>query len=154
MSEYLTQRIRGNSNINVYEGTQITAVHGGGHGKISSITVADNKGVEQTVKASAVFVFIGADPATDWLPPQLLLDERGFIMTGVQVVGANRWPLDMREPCPLETSIPGLLAAGDVRSGSTKRVGFAVGDGSQAVSCFHMLLTLDEEYAKPTSTGV
>lgn len=148
MSEYLTQRIRNAKNITVHEGAQATAIHGNNSGRIESISISDKTG-ERNLPATAVFVFIGADPATDWLPPELCLDERGFVMTGAQVVSADRWPVSNREPCPLETSIPGVLAAGDVRSGSTKRVGFAVGDGSQAVSCFHTLLTMDEEYAVP-----
>jgi thioredoxin reductase (NADPH) len=101
------------------------------------------KGTDETswLPCTGVFVFIGADPAADWLPKEIARDERGYVLTGADVTRAGRWPLADRDPCPLETTIPGILAAGDIRSGSTKRVGFAVGDGSLAVSCAHTLLT-------------
>jgi thioredoxin reductase (NADPH) len=87
-------------------------------------------------------VFIGADPAAEWLPATVARDNLGYILTGSDVVRSGRWPVADRDPCPLETSLPGVLAAGDVRAGSTKRVGFAVGDGSLAVTCAHRLLSL------------
>ena len=68
-------------------------------------------------------------------------DSKGYILTGADVVATGKWPLKDDEPCTLETSVPGILAAGDIRSGATKRVGFAVGDGSQAVTCVHRLLS-------------
>lgn len=152
MSEYLSRRIRATPNIRIHEGTHITAVHPSqsGTGKIGSVTLTDARGVKQ-MPATAIFVFIGSEPSTQWLPPATALDDKGFILTGVQLVTADKWPLKHREPCALETSVPGILAAGDVRSGSTKRVGFAVGDGSLAVSCFHTLLTMNEEYALPVA---
>ncbi len=79
-----------------------------------------------------MFVFIGAEPAAEWLPDGNRRDERGYVLTGADVTRAGGWPLADREPCPLETTVPGVLAAGDIRAGSTKRVGFAVGDGSLA----------------------
>ena len=69
-------------------------------------------------------------------------DDHGYVLTGVDALRSGHWPLNGRDPCPLETTVPGLLAAGDIRSGSTKRVGFAVGDGSLAVTCVHRLLAL------------
>jgi len=93
----------------------------------------------RVLPVSAVFVFIGAEPHINWLPDTIARDEKGFLLTGADAVRSGRWPLTNRAPCPLETTLPGVLAAGDVRSGSTKRVGFAVGDGSLAVTCAHQL---------------
>ena len=88
---------------------------------------------------SAVFVFIGADPHVDWLPDAVARDHHGYLLTGADAAASGRWPLEGREPCPLETTLPRVMAAGDVRAGSTKRVGFAVGDGSLACTCTHRL---------------
>ena len=79
-----------------------------------------------------MFVFIGAEPAADWLPADIARDPSGYLLTGSDVVRSGLWPKADRDPCPLETTLPGVLAAGDIRSGSTNRVGFAVGDGSLA----------------------
>ncbi|HMB05311.1 MAG TPA: thioredoxin reductase, partial [Isosphaeraceae bacterium] len=87
-----------------------------------------------------VFVFIGAQPRTGWLPPSIAVDSKGFILTGADAARSGRWPLSDREPCPVETTCPGVLAAGDVRSNTTKRVAFAVGDGALAVTCAHRVL--------------
>jgi thioredoxin reductase (NADPH) len=89
-----------------------------------------------------VFVFIGAEPGAEWLPDAVARDPLGYVLTGVDAIKSGRWPLTTREPCPLETTVPGILAAGDIRSGSTKRVGFAVGDGSLAVTCVHKLTAI------------
>jgi thioredoxin reductase (NADPH) len=96
----------------------------------------------ETLPISAVFVFIGAEPGGDWLPEAVARDPLGYVLTGVDAIKSGRWPLTTREPCPLETTVPGILAAGDIRSGSTKRVGFAVGDGSLAVTCVHKLTAI------------
>jgi thioredoxin reductase (NADPH) len=90
----------------------------------------------------AIFVFIGADPSADWIPEGVVRDKLGYLLTGTEVAHSGHWPLPEREPCPLETTLPGILAAGDIRSGSTKRVGFAVGDGSLAITCAHHLREL------------
>lgn len=140
MSEYLAQRIRANSDIRIHEGTKITAVHGG-H-TIESATVQDNSGKTSELDLAAIFVFIGADPSAEFLPDTVARDDKGFLLTGPEIVSAGLWPLTDRPPCPLETTIPRVLAAGDIRSSSTKRVGFAVGDGSLAVSCAHRLISL------------
>jgi thioredoxin reductase (NADPH) len=89
-----------------------------------------------------VFVFIGAKPGGAWMPQGIVRDHLGYILTGVEALQSGHWPLKDREPCPLETTVPGILAAGDIRSGSTKRVGFAVGDGSLAVTCVHKLTAI------------
>jgi thioredoxin reductase (NADPH) len=76
------------------------------------------------------------------MPEGIVRDKLGYILTGVEALQSGHWPLKDREPCPLETTVPGILAAGDIRSGSTKRVGFAVGDGSLAVTCVHKLTAI------------
>ena len=98
--------------------------------------------LQRRVPCSAVFVFIGAEPSAEWLPADIARDANGYLLTGTDVVRSGLWPRGDRDPCPLETTVPGVLAAGDIRSGSTKRVGFAVGDGSLAVTCAHRLLSI------------
>lgn len=148
MSEYLVGRIRSAPNIVLHEGVEVAAVNG--EQRLESVTLrkynpntTESQGEgSETLPISAVFVFIGADPGCPWLPKNLARDSLGYIMTGVDVLKSGQWPLKDRDPCPLETSIPGILAAGDIRSGSTKRVGFAVGDGSMAVTCVHKLVDI------------
>jgi thioredoxin reductase (NADPH) len=144
MSDYLVGRIRGTPNIKLHEGTQITAVHGDRRlDRITLTTVAPGGAKTETgLPISAVFVFIGAEPGCQWLPAGVARDSLGYILTGVDALKSGQWPLKDREPCPLETTIPGILAAGDIRAGSTKRVGFAVGDGSLAVTCVHKLTAI------------
>jgi thioredoxin reductase (NADPH) len=141
MSEYLSQRIRAAANVVVHEQTEIETVHG--HRHVEAISLR-NKATnsERRVPCSAVFVFIGAEPAATWLPAAIARDVQGYVLTGTDVVRSGLWPRGDRDPCPLETTVPGILAAGDIRSGSTKRVGFAVGDGSLAVTCAHRLLSI------------
>jgi thioredoxin reductase (NADPH) len=100
-------------------------------------------GAATQLPCAAVFVFIGADPAAEWLPAEIARDAKGFVLTGTDVIASGLWPRSDREPCPLETSLPGVLAAGDIRAGSVKRVGFAVGDGSLAVTCAHRLISIN-----------
>ena len=90
---------------------------------------------------SAVFVFIGTQPHTDWMPRSIAVDPKDFILTGADAARSDVWPLTHREPCAVETTCPGVFAAGDVRSGSAKRVAFAVGDGALAVTCAHRVLS-------------
>jgi thioredoxin reductase (NADPH) len=78
----------------------------------------------------------------NWMPDAIMRDRLRYILTGVDAIQSGHWPLRDCEPCPLETTVPGILAAGDIRSGSTKRVGFAVGDGSLAVTCVHKLTSI------------
>jgi thioredoxin reductase (NADPH) len=136
MSNYLTGRVRAAKNIRIYEHSQIEVVDG--NRNIESVTVASGSKKLQ-LPVAAIFVFIGAEPFTQWLPDSIARDENGFLLTGAEAKQSGLWPLT-RLPCPLETTLPGVLAAGDIRSGSTKRVGFAVGDGSLAVTCAHSLL--------------
>jgi thioredoxin reductase (NADPH) len=149
MSSYLVGRIRAAPNIVVHEGVEISAVHG--ERRLESVTLrefnpdgAANSAQESTenLPISAAFVFIGAEPGCSWLPQSLARDQLGYILTGVDALRSGHWPLTDREPCPLETTVPGILAAGDIRAGSTKRVGFAVGDGSLAVTCVHKLTAI------------
>lgn len=148
MSEYLVGRIHAAPNIVLHEGVEIAAVHG--EQRLESVTLrafnpnreSQEERMGETLPVSAVFVFIGADPGCYWLPETLARDSLGYIKTGIDALQSGRWPLKDREPCPLETTIPGILAAGDIRTGSTKRVGFAVGDGSLAVTCVHKLVAI------------
>jgi thioredoxin reductase (NADPH) len=141
MSDYLAARIRATKNIQVHLNTEIAEVHGGRN--IESLTLTHRDGQPNcSINASAVFVFIGADPHAEWLPESIAKDDLGYLATGHDAKSSGRWPLTERDPCPLETSIPGILAAGDVRAGSTKRVGFAVGDGALAVTCTHRLRSM------------
>ncbi len=141
MSEYLSQRIRATANVVIHEQTEIVAIDG--DRRMEAIVLRNNATLlESRVPCSAVFVFIGAEPSADWLPSTIARDGSGYLLTGTDVIRSGLWPRADRDPCPLETTAPGILAAGDVRSGSTKRVGFAVGDGSLAVTCAHRLLSI------------
>ncbi|HEY8668196.1 MAG TPA: NAD(P)/FAD-dependent oxidoreductase, partial [Tepidisphaeraceae bacterium] len=148
MSDYLVGRIRAAANIRLHEGVEVAAVQG--ERRLESITLRafDPDGTLPKNEASAplgisaAFVFIGAEPGCSWLPEGIARDNLGYIMTGVDALRFGRWPLTDREPCPLETTVPRILAAGDIRAGSTKRVGFAVGDGSLAVTCVHKLTAI------------
>jgi thioredoxin reductase (NADPH) len=140
MSDYLANRIRAASNVVVHEGTEIDAVFG--NHRLEEISLKNGDGISRRLPCAAAFVFIGAEPAADWLPSEIARDDKGYLLTGTDVVRSGLWPRTDRDPCPLETTVPGVLAAGDIRAGSTKRVGFAVGDGSLAVTCVHRLLSI------------
>ena len=141
MSEYLASRIRSTANVVIHEHAEIESVCG--KGRMEEMVLQNkSSSVRSRLPCAAVFVFIGAVPAADWLPEELARDANGYLLTGTDAKSNGRWPLTDREPCPLETTIPGVLAAGDIRSGTTKRVGFAVGDGSLAVTCAHRLLSI------------
>jgi thioredoxin reductase (NADPH) len=115
-------------------------VDGAGDRRLESLTVRHSvTGTTETVEASALFILIGATPHTEWLPDSVARDEQGFILTGRDVLTEStrhRWPLD-RPPLPLETSLPGVFAVGDVRYRSTKRVASAVGEGAVAIQLVH-----------------
>ena len=126
------------SSMNRPRSTRSVATH-----RIEEITLKSNDGAaKRQMPCSAVFVFIGAEPSAQWLPPEIGRDTNGYLLTGTDVVRSGLWKRTDRDPCPLETTLPGVLAAGDIRAGSTKRVGFAVGDGSLAVTCAHRLLSI------------
>jgi thioredoxin reductase (NADPH) len=139
MSHYLIQTIEAAPNVEVL--TRTSVVGGGGEGRLEHLVLREiASGEERTVAADALFVLIGARPQTDGLPSELARDDLGFLLAGDDL--DHDWPLE-RRPLSLETSIPGILAAGDVRHGSVKRVASAVGEGSIAAQLVHRLL--DEE---------
>ena len=139
MSEYLIKEITGTPNIAVRPSTVVTG--GGGTGRLDSLTLQDRlSGTTETVPAAAVFVLIGAEPRTQWLPDAVVRDRWGFVVTGTDLLADGHlpesWPLP-RPPMFLETSLPGVFATGDVRRGSVKRVASAVGEGSIAIRLVH-----------------
>jgi thioredoxin reductase (NADPH) len=142
MSAYLIQQIRAIPTITVLTRTEVVGAEGGDH--LEALYIRDNAtGEERKVAAHWLFVFIGAEPKTDWLDGVVALDSRGFVTSGLDLLLDGRrprgWPLD-RDPYLLETSLPGVFAAGDVRSGSVKRVASAVGEGALAVTLVHQYL--------------
>jgi thioredoxin reductase (NADPH) len=140
MSEYLANRIRSTDNVVIHEQTEIDSLNGGR--RLEEIVLKSPGVAERRLPCSAVFVFIGGEPSAPWLPADIGRDANGYLLTGGDVIRSGLWPRKDRDPCPLETTVPGVLAAGDIRSGTTKRVGFAVGDGSLAVTCAHRLLSI------------
>ena len=141
MSLYLLERITSAPNIAVRYRTEVVAGRGDGH--LEGLTLADrNTGRTEDVASSWLFVFIGASPRTDWLGPDVVRDDKGFVVTGQELAAshhAHRWPLP-RAPFALETSVPGVFAAGDVRLDSMKRVASAVGEGAMSVYLVHRYL--------------
>jgi thioredoxin reductase (NADPH) len=141
MSQYLIDTIEATPNIDVRLHGEVAAAHGGE--SLERITVRDtDTGALDEVPLAAMFVFIGARPQTDWLPAGVARDRRGFVLAGAELKREDvrpRWRLD-RDPYLLETSMPGVFVAGDVRSESMKRVASAVGEGSMAVHFVHEYL--------------
>ena len=141
MSQYLVKRIRATENVEVWLQAEIVAGRGDDH--LQAITIADRAaGTKEDVPASWLFVFIGASPHTDWLGSDIARDEKGFVITGQDLLTRKdgpRWPL-RRAPFALETSVPGVFAAGDVRLDSMKRVASAVGEGAMSVYLVHRYL--------------
>jgi thioredoxin reductase (NADPH) len=139
MSRYLVDQVRALGNVTVHQGACVTALEGDGH--LARVRARGADGRPLAFDASTLFLFIGADPNTDWLRGCVELDRHGFVVTGTELpaaaVEADRWRLAGRRPFLLETSLPGVFAAGDVRSGSVKRCASAVGEGSMAVSFVH-----------------
>jgi thioredoxin reductase (NADPH) len=138
MSHYLIERIEQSETIHLLPHTEVAAVTG--ETALATLTLRNNKsGADETRPAHGLFVFIGAEPRTDWLGEAVLRDRRGYIVTGRDLQAAEAqggWPLE-RDPFITETSLPGVFAAGDVRCGSVKRVAAAVGEGSITVSFVH-----------------
>jgi thioredoxin reductase (NADPH) len=140
MSDYLARRIERHEKIEVIRNAEVAAIKG--ERTVTGLTLRNlHDGSCRDLDCSAVFVFIGAQPRTDWLPETVAVDSKGFIITGADAARTGRWPLEDREPCTVETTCPGVFAAGDVRSNTTKRVAFAVGDGALAVTCAHRVLS-------------
>jgi len=147
MSHYLVQAVEATPNVEVRTGT--TVVGGGGDGRLQQLVLRNSAGAEATVAADALFVLIGARPRIDWLPPEIARDAHGFLLTGADL-DAQDWPLT-RPPLSLETSMPGVLAAGDVRHASVKRVASAVGEGAIAVQLVHSLFADERRYVEPST---
>jgi thioredoxin reductase (NADPH) len=138
MSQYLIEQIATKANIRVETRSEVVAVHG--DEQLEAIEVIDRRaGTTSRRDTTALFVLIGADAATDWLPSEIARDEHGFVLTGADAMKAGQWKAD-REPFALETSAPGIFAIGDVRSGSVKRVAAAVGEGGIAIAFVHRYL--------------
>jgi thioredoxin reductase (NADPH) len=143
MSQYLIDQIQKTENIQVEYGSRVTEVHG--DDRLRSISIAcDLSGDTQTVPASSLFIFIGAQPRTAWLDGVIERDSRGFVLTGPDLMPDGKppkgWHLD-RDPGLLETNVPGVFAVGDVRHGSIKRVASGVGEGSVAIQFVHQYLS-------------
>jgi thioredoxin reductase (NADPH) len=142
MSDYLIEDIKVNPNISVQYNGEI--VDGGGDGRLEWLSIRDRtEGITERVEADAVFILIGAIPATGWLPDEIAKDQWGFILTGRDVEDEGLWRLD-RHPASFETSLPGVFAVGDVRRGSVKRVASAVGEGSVVIQAVHNYLHPNE----------
>jgi len=139
MSRYLSRRVETCENIEILYSTEIRKMIG--NKKLEKVELENTETKErQVVETPAVFSMIGAKPCTNWLPPEILRDSKGFILTGHAVADAPRWRDSKYQPAPLETSVPGIFAAGDVRSGSVKRCAAAVGEGGMAVAGVHEAL--------------
>jgi thioredoxin reductase (NADPH) len=141
MSRYLIDRVEAHERVEVRSSTTITAL--GGDQSLSTVLVTGKDG-DDVIPCVGLFSFIGADPSSGWLSGCAALDEKGFVLTDRSLGPEhldNRWEVFARSPLPFETSHPGLFAVGDVRSGSTKRVAAAVGEGSAAVRSVHEYLS-------------
>ena len=138
MSRYLIDQLATRSNIRSMFGVELAAVHG--DASLDAISVRDTATSETTrLESGGLYVFIGADAETSWLPLQIALDRRGFVLTGSEMRAGGHWSLD-RDPYLLETSVPGIFACGDVRFAPVKRVAAAVGEGSMAIAFVHQYL--------------
>jgi len=143
MSRYLVDRIEADKRIAVRQNTRIAALEGNDF--LAGVWISGPGGKER-LASTALFSFIGAEPASQWLAGFAALDDRGFVLTDRSLGREHlngRWEAVGRSPLPFETSHPGLFAVGDVRSGSTKRVAAAVGEGSAAVRSVHDYLAFD-----------
>ena len=149
MSSYLIEQIAARPKIRTLFNTTITAAHG--EKKLEALDLHDSvTGETERVESGGLFIFIGADAQTSWLPPQVELDKRGYVLTGPDMRAQGCWPLE-RDPYLLESSVPGIFAAGDVRSGPVKRVAAAVGEGSMAIAFVHQYFK-DEALATVDAT--
>jgi thioredoxin reductase (NADPH) len=143
MSQYLIDQIKETPNIQIWAHASVAEAHGNNHLEEISVMCADTNKIER-VPATSMFIFIGALPRTDWLAGTVERDDRGFVLTGPDVMSNGQhpkgWTLD-RDPFLLETNVPGVFAVGDVRHGSVKRVASGVGEGSVAVQFIHQYLS-------------
>ncbi len=141
MSRYLIERIGALPNVTLHRRTEVTALRGDATGQLTDADLRNrDSGLISEAPIRRLFLFIGADPNTDWLKGcPVATDDKGFVRTGEPVTAAP-WPAFGRAPMALETSVPGVFAIGDVRAGSTKRVAAAVGEGAQVVAALHQVL--------------
>jgi thioredoxin reductase (NADPH) len=138
MSRYLIDQIKTRANIGVLHRTEVVGAEG--ETSLEAIDVHDSAaGETRRLESGGLFILIGADAETAWLPPEIALDRRGYVLAGADVKAAGRWELD-RDPFLLETSVPGVFACGDVRFSPVKRVAAAVGEGSMAIAFVHQYL--------------
>jgi thioredoxin reductase (NADPH) len=138
MSRYLIDQLATRPNISVLTETQLAGVEG--DTSLEAVLLARSGSAEpERVECGGLFIFIGADAETDWLPPEVALDRRGYVLTGPDLRAEGSWEPE-RDPYLLETSVPGIFACGDVRSGPVKRVAAAVGEGSMAIAFVHQYL--------------
>jgi thioredoxin reductase (NADPH) len=132
MSRYLIDQLAARANVQVLYGTEVVGAHGSNSLEAIDVRNSETDAVTR-LESGGLFLFIGADAETGWLPPEIALDRRGYVLTGPDVAGDGEWHLD-RDRYLLETSVPGIFACGDVRSGPVKRVSSAVGEGSLAIA--------------------
>jgi thioredoxin reductase (NADPH) len=145
MSHYLVRQIEATPSIDVRLGTEVVGGGGGGDGWLERLVLRSRAdGATETVEADELFLMIGAHPNTDWLPAELARGGGGFIRTGTDLESDGGWPLGERSPFSLETSMPGVFAAGDVRHGSMNRVASAAGEGSIAIKLVHELFEAEQ----------
>jgi len=138
MSRYLVDQLAARSNVEVRRRTEVIAAYGGA--SLEAIDVKNREtGEEARLESGGLFILIGADAETGWLPPEIALDDHGYVLTGPDVAAAGGWT-SSRDPYLLETSVPGIFACGDVRCSPVKRVAAAVGEGSMAIAFVHQYL--------------
>jgi len=153
MSDYLIRQLRAAPNVQVCYRVQVTGGTGTGTGHLQSLVLADTaSAATRTVPADALFILIGAQPRTDWLGDAVARDRWGFILTGPDLPADTRWPPG-RPPLPLETSLPGVFAAGDAHRGSVKRVASAVGEGAATIPLVHRYLARPPARRGPVTPG-
>ena len=143
MSQYLIDQLAANPDVTIETRVEVVALHGAE--RLESIDVADRRaGIVTTREAGVLFVMIGADAETSWLPHQVARDDNGYVLTGPHAAATGAWSQE-RDHFALETTAPGIFAAGDVRSGSVKRVAAGVGEGGMAIAFTHQYLALMPE---------
>jgi thioredoxin reductase (NADPH) len=145
MSQYLIARLEQAPNVHLHLGSSVRQLHG--HNQLTGVTIRSRDGVSNEIAASGLFVMIGVDPRTDWLRDTVALDAKGFVLTGLDLPPGAGQPRSV-----FETSIPGVYAVGDVRSGSIKRVASAVGEGSVVIAAVHQYLADTRDEAVPPVT--
>ena len=138
MSSYLIDQVKARPNIHVRHRSQVVAAHG--ESTLQEVDIRNNEtGETERFESGGLFIFIGADAETAWLPSEIALDDHGYVLTGPDLTAAGGWIVN-RDPYLLETSVPGVFACGDVRYSPVKRVAAAVGEGSMAIAFVHQYL--------------